>query len=293
MTMGRQWRQWLWWTVAALVTGSGAAGCCKHRCCLSDRFREPRPFLPSAPRSPYLLPPANVPTTPAPPTTDATVPPVIPPADNRQYSPTPTPSWLAPPAQPAPPSNDRPPPEILLPETYPPAHSGASSRSDRPPAASSNTPTTQASSSHLPGYTRVKYGIASGRRPTLDGFDALQRAGFRTVVYLHPPQADIAAIRQVATQRRLELVTVEVTPEKLPQSLEQFNTLVADSARHPMYVCDDDGLRAGVLWYLHFRTVETLNDDAARIRARPLGFAETGPEATPFLLAAQRYLSQR
>jgi hypothetical protein len=140
---------------------------------------------------------------------------------------------------------------------------------------------------------RVKYGVASGRRPTLDGFDALQRAGFRTLVYLHAPQADLPPVRSIAAQRRLELITLEVTPENLPQVIEQFNALVADATRHPMYVCDDDGLRAGLLWYLHFRTVEVLNDDAARIRARSLGLVESGDLATPFLIAVQRYLSQR
>jgi hypothetical protein len=135
--------------------------------------------------------------------------------------------------------------------------------------------------------------VASGRRPTLDGFDALQRANFRTLVYLHAPQADVTALRQIASQRQLDLVSLEVTPENLPQALAQFNAVVGDDSRHPLYVFDDDGVRAGVLWYLHFRTVEALNDDAARIRARPLGFPEQGEEATPWLLAVQRYLSQR
>ncbi|MCS7269983.1 MAG: hypothetical protein NZ703_02765, partial [Gemmataceae bacterium] len=134
---------------------------------------------------------------------------------------------------------------------------------------------------------------ASGRRPTLDGFDALQRAGFRTVVYLHGPQADLPALRQILAPRRLELISLEVTPESLPQTIEQFNAIVADAARQPMYVFDDDGLRAGILWYLHLRIVDALNDDAARIRARSLGLPEHGEELTPFLLAAQRYLSQR
>jgi hypothetical protein len=277
-----------------------AAGCCKHRCCVSDRFREPRPFLPAAPRSPYLLPPANVPTTPAPPPASGSfVPPVAPPAETRQYPP--APSWLAPPAAPAPapttPPAERPPPEILLPESLPPSANGSSS-SARPPQAGgaggiSPAPSASTPPAHLPGYTRVKRGVATGRRPTLDGFDALQRANFRTLVYLHAPQADVTALRQIASQRQLDLLPLEVTPENLPHALQQFNTIVGDYSRHPLYVFDDDGVRAGVLWYLHFRTVEALNDDAARIRARPLGFPEQGEEATPWLLAVQRYLSQR
>jgi hypothetical protein len=121
----------------------------------------------------------------------------------------------------------------------------------------------------------------------------LHRANFRTLVYLHAPQADVAALRQIASSRQLDLIPLEVTPENLPQTVEQFHAIVADTSRHPLYVFDDDGVRTGVLWYLHFRTIEALNDDTARIRARPLGFLEQGDEATPWLLAIQRYLSQR
>ena len=292
------------WPIVAFVgcIFLGTAGC-KHRCCVSDRFREPRPFLPSAPSSPFLLPPANVPTTPAPPPPAAgslVPPPVAPPPETRQYPSAPTPGWLAPPvtATPTPPPSNRPPPEILLPESLPPASNGSSSSARPPTPARSGEPSPSSvasppTSSHLPGYTRVKRGVATGRRPTLDGFDALQRAGFRTLVYLHAPQADFTDIRQIAHSRQLDVIPLEVTPENLPQTAEQFHAIVADTSRHPLYVFDEDGVRAGVLWYLHFRTIDALNDDAARIRARPLGFLEQGNEATPWLLAIQRYLSQR
>lgn len=285
------------WPMVLIGGGVLVLGGCKHRCCVSDRFREPRPFLPAAPRSPYLLPPTNVPTTPAPPPGAGNlVPSVTPPAETRQYPP--APSWLAPPASPAPTPADRPPPEILLPESLPPGAPGSSSSARPPQAGGSSGPSSASSATtpppaHLPGYTRVKRGVASGRRPTLDGFDALQRANFRTLVYLHAPQADVTAIRQIASQRQLDLIPLEVTPENLPPALAQFNAIVGDYSRHPLYVFDDDGVRAGVLWYLHFRSVEALQDDTARIRARPLGFPEPREEVTPWLLAVQRYLSQR
>jgi len=301
MANRRHW-SWMRWAMLLWISNILFTAACKHRCCVSDRFREPRPFLPSAPSSPFLLPPANVPTTPVPPPSAASslVPPVAPPPETRQYPSAPTPSWLAPPvtATPPPPSANRPPPEILLPESLPPGSNGSPS-SVRPPTPARSgelSPSSVASppaSSHLPGYTRVKRGVATGRRPTLDGFDALQRAGFRTLVYLHAPQANLTDIRQIAGARQLDLIVLEVTPENLPQTVEQFHAIVADTSRHPLYVFDDDGVRAGVLWYLHFRTIDALNDDAARIRARPLGLLEQGNEATPWLLAIQRYLSQR
>src|SRR5262249_29144241 len=160
---------------------------CQHNCCSNDVSRQPRPYLPPAPNSPYLLPPAGLPTTPAPPGGSSVVPPVGP-GDSRNYPPpdfgamTPTPT--------------KPPPQILFPDPLP---GGGSSRSSfpgdpgygvlggpakpqtvEPPGAAKTT------TAGLPGFVRVKVGVASGRKPTLDGFDSLKQAGYRTVIYLHP-----------------------------------------------------------------------------------------------------------
>jgi len=139
----------------------------------------------------------------------------------------------------------------------------------------------------------VKEGLATGRKPTLDGFDALKRAGFHTVIYLHPSGTDWSAAKEVASKRGLAFIAIETTPEKLATAIDQFNATVADTSRHPIYVFDDDGVRAGAIWYLHFRTADSLNDDAARVRARPLGLADQGEEAKAFALATQRYLEMR
>ena len=151
-----------------------------------------------------------------------------------------------------------------------------------------------ASDSGCPGYAQVKEGWRPGRKPTLDGFDALKQAGFRTVIYLHPAGADLSAAKDVAAKRGAGLRRASRRrPRSWPTRIEQFNAVVADTARHPLYVFDDDGVRAGAMWYLHFRTAEAMNDDAARVRARPLGLTEQGDEAKAFALATQRYLELR
>jgi hypothetical protein len=265
--------------VAAIVVGIAFAAGCKHKCGHHHLHHDSKPCCPpgSAPSAgnPYLLPPAGLPTTPAP----ATVPPVGP-SDLRNY----------PPARPA--------PEVLLPDPYP---GTGSSRSASPgflgspvnPTRSELAPRGSDGPVGLSGYIRVKEGLASGRKPSLDGFDALKQAGFRTILYLHASGADWSQVKDIASKRDLAFVAIETTPEKLAGAIEQFNATVADSARHPIYVCDDDGIRAGVVWYLHFRTADSLNDDAARVRARPLGLSEEGDEARAFALAAQRYLESR
>ncbi|HVL12535.1 MAG TPA: hypothetical protein VM529_08220 [Gemmata sp.] len=275
-------------SVLVLATG------CRHKCCLNDRDSQRVPFRPQAPSSPYLLPPAGVPTTPAP-TGPALVPGVGPGSSSA------APPSIPPPSVEPPPSG-RPVPEVLFPDPLP---GGSSSRSASPgdaglgvlgsPARPKTAEPARAAptTAGLTGFVAVKPGVATGRKPALEGFDALKQSGYRSVFYLHPAGADVSAAREVAEKRSLHFTAIETTPESLPAALRQFNAAVADKATHPAYVCDDDGLRTGVLWYLHFRTAESMNDDAARIRAKPLGLTEQGDEAKAFALATQRYLETR
>jgi protein tyrosine phosphatase (PTP) superfamily phosphohydrolase (DUF442 family) len=266
--------------LAGLVLTSG----CRHRCCLNDPANRPNPYRPPAPNSPLLLPPTDVPTTPGP--SGAGSSPFVPRVG---------------PQDPL----TKPPAELLLPDALP----GTSSRSNFPnnPAPGVlGTPTSPRSAeppiasakpqpvpTGLPGFVRVKDGVATGRKPALEGFAALKQAGYRTVVYLHPAGADVSAAKEVAEKRGLKFLAIETTPEKLGESLKAFNAAVADPAGRPVFVFDDDGVRAGALWYLHFRTAEAMNDDAARIRAKPLGLTDQGDEAKAFALAIQRYLETR
>lgn len=295
----------------------GAVGC-RHRCC--SKTEAPRPYYPSAPGGSVIgppvrgstIPPTEVPVTPgpsaapfAPPSVAPSAAPVVPgPAPSGGLPP---PDPLAPREgnfRPPPANNGRPQPEVILPDPLP----GSGSRSQSPPnngvlgppikspAQTAEPPLSKSDApvgGALPGFVRVKDGVASGRKPTLDGLDALKRAGYRTVVYLHPAGADVSATRDGVQSKGLAFVGIEVMPEKLAEAAEQFNKVVGDRLARPLYVADDTGIRAGALWYLHFRTVELQNDDAARIKARGLGFTDQGAEATEFQLAVQRYLENR
>src|SRR5262245_15059825 len=251
---------------------------CHHKCC-SGGMDRPQPYLPPPPGGPFIGPPGASSTIPPTslPTTPSTVPsvtpggPGLPPPEltvPRNYGPAPAPG------------NGRPAPEVLLPDPLPPG--GPSSRSLYPapnpgtppflgPPVKSTTPPPAANvarttpTTGLPGFTKVKDGVATGRKPTLDGFDSLKQGRYRTVAYLYPSGADVSAARDLAEKRGFAFVAIETTPENLPDALRRLNQLVADRAAQPVYVSDDDGLRAGALWYLHFRTVDALNDDAARI----------------------------
>ncbi len=201
-------------------------------------------------------------------------------------------------------SRPGPAPEVLFPDPIPGSGSSRSSSPGSPgfgvfgpPSRSQTTEppvsrTTEAITG-LPGFVKVADGLASGRKPSLDGFEGLKQAGYRTVIYLHPADASVSAAKDLAEARGLKFVAIETTPEKLADAVTQFNATVTDKAARPTYVYDDDGVRAGAVWYLYFRTAEAMNDDAARVRAKPLGLTEQGDEAKLFSLAIQRYLETR
>lgn len=272
---------------------------CQHKCSLNEPCCRPKPFQPPPPSGPMLLPPAGVPTAPigpgpAPTTAPAFIPQVGP-NDTRNYPP---PSLEPLPASPS----LKPAPEVLLPDPLP---GGSSSRNPTPGKsalaynqnpqmpATPEPPVAATTRAGLPGFTVVGEGLATGRKPELDGFESLKRSGYRTIVNLYSPGENIAAVRELATKNGLEFVPIETTPENLASALDAFNGAVGDKSIRPIYVFSSDPIRTGSLWYLHFRSIDALNDDAARLRAKPLGLSDQGPEAKAFELAIQKYLSGR
>lgn len=277
------------------ASGTVFAFGCQQKCCLNDPGCRPKPFQPPPPSGSILLPPAGVPTTPgvpAPP--PGPVVPSVGPGDTRNYPP--------PVLDSSPPSPSfKPPQELLLPEPLP----GGTSRSSSPnnlgfgvlqnptkAAATPQPPVVPATMVGIPGFTKVEDGLASGRKPDLDGFASLKQAGYRTVIYLYPTGTDVSAVRDLAGKRGLAFIAIEATPERLVDATKAFNNAVGDKANRPAYVFDDDGMRAGALWYLYFRSL-SMNDDASRVRAKSLGLTSQNEEGRAFELAIQRYLSTR
>ncbi len=146
----------------------------------------------------------------------------------------------------------------------------------------------------LPGFAVVHDRVATGRKPTLDGFDTLANTGYKTAVYLHHPSRDIASTKELAEKKGLAFIAIQTEPTNLKSAYGTFAETVGNAAKRPMYVFDDDGVRTGSLWYLYLRTVESLPDDAAQVKAAALGLRDaTGDEKTNFWLAIQDYLAKR
>jgi protein tyrosine phosphatase (PTP) superfamily phosphohydrolase (DUF442 family) len=147
----------------------------------------------------------------------------------------------------------------------------------------------------IPGFTEAKAGVSSGLRPTLEGLDWLKAKGYRTALYVRRPGEEDAGDRKAFESRcQMLYLTVEVSPQALtPAAVERFNRIVADAENRPLFVYDREGMLAGALWYLHFRTAEGLSDEEARRKAAALGLKEdeSGPHREMWL-AIQKYLSE-
>ena len=172
-----------------------AAGCCEHKSCLNGCRSKPN--QPPPPTGPILLPPGNVPTSalPSPPGTLApaggAMVPGVGPMEQRYYPPPVVPVVPGSPSY-------KPAPEVLFPDPLPGTSRNSSSgvpnngllqgpirpqQTAEPPVA----PAPASATTGLPGFTKVKDGLASGRKPDLDGFASLKQSGYRTVIYLHAP----------------------------------------------------------------------------------------------------------
>jgi len=289
--------------LAGLV-GAVAAGetGCNHCCRRQGRDTAPRggTFIPPPPGGiPATLPPGDTglpPSTPPPPGgPGADLPPPSVPDTSRSFRPDPA----------------KPGTQLLLPDPLPGASSAAPKSGtgflgnpvvptggDLPPRQQSPARTAGAAAPAdgvpgVPGFAAAAPGAATGRKPAVEGFDALKARGYRTAVYLHAPGEDVSAAKDLAERTGLAFAAVPVSPATLGSAFERFKAVVGDRSARPVFVFDDTGVRAGSLWYLYFRTVDALADDAARVRAAPLGLRDAGDEATKFWVAIQDYLAKR
>jgi protein tyrosine phosphatase (PTP) superfamily phosphohydrolase (DUF442 family) len=146
----------------------------------------------------------------------------------------------------------------------------------------------------IPQFALARDRVASGLKPFLDGLEWLRTNGYRTVLHLRQPGDEEAADRRLIEKHGLKYLSLEVSPQTLSQEMvEAFNRTVGDPANVPLFVYDKDGLLAGALWYLHFRTVDRATDDEARSKAARLGLKEDGDAARRTMwLAIQKVLSE-
>lgn len=150
----------------------------------------------------------------------------------------------------------------------------------------------------LSGFQLVsgKANVASGQKPTQGGYDWLAKNGYKTLVFAHAPAADVAPVKALCESAGLKFVPIPTGPETIPAASTAFDAVIAAAAKDgPVYLCDDTGLRAATLWYLHFRKVDLTGPDPAKVRANGLGLGDTVTNAEQKKLwdAAESHLGSK
>lgn len=135
--------------------------------------------------------------------------------------------------------------------------------------------------------------VASGLTPQADGWDWLKANGFQTVLFIRQPGEDETADRREVLQRGMKYQTLTYGPQTLSrQVVDEFSRLVGDPANQPLFVYDRNGVLAGSLWFLHFRTAGRLSDSEAQTRAGRLGLrSPEDAEQRTLWVAIQKLLS--
>ncbi len=294
--------------LAGLVAGTG----CHRRWCREDSIPagpRPAPGRLDAPTRPNTIPPARVPTTP-PSSTPSLPPPELPDGRSSFRTDDPPPAVrvmprLGEPLQPddPKPADINPPREILLPDPLPgdsttarkPASGkrwlGEPIRPDETSERTAEKPADGGPSKPPAGFARVpgRDGLATGRVPTGGELDWLAANGFKTVLLLHDPKADVADFRTQAERRTLRALTIPVDAADFGTAYETFARAAADRGARPVYVADADPARAAAVWYALFRKQELAGDEVARLRLHGLGGA---PDKAAVWPAVQELLAK-
>lgn len=127
-------------------------------------------------------------------------------------------------------------------------------------------------------FVEVKEGIATGRRPTIDGLDWLKSNGYKTIVYLRPKSKVDASDKRQVEMRDMKYTSMIVAADTLSQDwIDEFNRVVGQSAAQPIFVYGE-AADVGPIWYLHLRTAQFLTHEEAVSRAKRYGLADEDSE---------------
>lgn len=187
-------------------------------------------------------------------------------------------------------------PSNSKPEPLTPAQEAAPANPHPPiesePAKAAETITTPpAEVSAAPGIRRfqvVENRLAGGSLPTNEGLDWLVEKGYKTILDVRDiseMQASFAFAEEV-TKRGMRYVVLPIGLKQVDSNhISRFNEEIALADARPLYFCDNDGTRAGVLWYIRRMTVDRIDAAAASREAESLGLSDKA-----FWQAATKYL---
>ena len=153
-----------------------------------------------------------------------------------------------------------------------------------PPTAENNSaaegvltlpPIEVAANYQAPGIRRsgsVAPSIGGGSAPSLVGLDWLKEKGYRTFVDLRQSSEIEANFADAVNDRGMVYISLPILASRLDSNrLARFSDLIGQSENRPLYFCDTDGTRAGLVWYLYLRITKQNDVQAATQEAEEIG----------------------
>ncbi len=115
--------------------------------------------------------------------------------------------------------------------------------------------------------------LTGGSLPTAEGIAWLKEKGYRTLVDLNSRSDVDPNFPDLVTDGGLLYIPLAFALDPISLNrLARFNDLIAQNDQRPLYFCDTDGRRAGLIWYLRLRSRDHEDSDSARLKAEELGF---------------------
>ena len=169
----------------------------------------------------------------------------------------------------------------------PPLETTTEAASETPKEETSTT--APAEVSVVPGirhFQVVEPKLAGGSLPTATGLDWLAEKGYKTILDLRDTNDVQPSFIEEVTKRGMRYMILPVGLNQVDSNhISRFNEDLALSDARPLYFCDADGTRAGVLWYIRRLTVDKYDASAASREAETLGLSDKA-----YWQAATKYL---
>ncbi len=139
-----------------------------------------------------------------------------------------------------------------------------------------------------PGILRsasVAPSIGGGSAPSLEGLSWLKEKGYKTFIDLRQRSEVEPAYVDSVNDLDMVYISLPIVANRLASArIARFEDLIAQSSHRPIYFCDVDGKRAGLVWYLHLVSVVGEDVNSAAQKAEELGLdAETRRLADNYL----------
>jgi len=135
-------------------------------------------------------------------------------------------------------------------------------------------------------FSGVESKLAGGSLPDVSGLDWLVDKGYKTLLDLRE-NADLSpTFLNEVSKRGLRYVALPISLKTIDQEhVSRFKSEVSFTEGRPLFFCDADGTRAGVMWYIHRVTVDKIDPMIARRDGEELGLSDP-----KFWQAAEDYL---